>query len=516
MQRAEGNKSQAARVKLTILPMRYHGPSPHWNQQVTRSNKMLIAALVSALPKLLYAYPEGPDAGVTGVPGESSCSQCHTGKFGSGSVTVNFPGGLNYTPGVPQHLVVTITDSVQRRWGFQVTARQANNSKAQAGSFTPSPEGYTQLVCTQTTFQTQVFGSSCPPAMPLQYVEHTLLGTRPGARGSVSFQFDWTPPATDVGNVAIFAAANAANGDNTVMGDHIYYQAYTLSAAQPVPPNPLITGVVNAASSDPTIAAGSWVTITGSNLANNSRSLRADEIVNGVLPTQLDGVSLTIDGNPAYVSYISPTQITAQTPSDDSLGPVRVVVNNNNLIGDSFTAQLQPAAPAFYVWPGQYSVATKANCGPTGPAGLFAGVTAAPSQSSGVITLWGMGLGPTDPSADCAVVCPAGVFDGVSATPAKPGDVVVLWGTGFGPTNPPAPSGQEAPDGQVESVVNVPSVLIGGVPAQVVSATLTPGQAGLYQIAVQVPDGLADGDQPVTMQVNGVQPSAVVLINVQN
>jgi uncharacterized protein (TIGR03437 family) len=478
--------------------------------------KILIAALVYAVPSLIYAYPEGPDAGVTGVPGESSCSQCHVGKFGSGSVTVNFPGGLNYTPGVPQHLVVTIADPVQKRWGFQVTARQANNSKAQAGSFTPSAEGYTQLVCSQTTLQTQAFGLTCPSSMPLQYVEHTLLGTQAGVRGPVSFQFDWTPPATDVGSVVIYAAANAANGDNTVMGDHIYYQRYTLSATPPAPPKPLITGVVNAASSDSTIAAGSWVTITGSNLATNSRSLGADEIVNGALPTQLDGVSVAIDGNPAYVSNISPTQITVQAPSDDSLGPVSVTVNNDSLTSDPFVAQLQPVSPAFYVWPGGYSVATKANCGPIGPAGLFAGVTGPPTQAGGVVTLWGMGLGATDPSADCTVVCPMGLFDGVSAEPAAPGDVIVLWGTGFGPTSPPAPSGQEAPDGQIESVVNLPAVAIGGLPAQVVSATLTPGQAGLYQIAVQVPAGLADGDQPVTVQINGIQSSAVVLIRVQN
>jgi uncharacterized protein (TIGR03437 family) len=476
--------------------------------------KVLIAAV--AVPSLIYAYPEGPDAGMAGVPGEWSCSQCHLGKFGSGSVTVNFPGGLTYTPGVPQHLVVTITDPVQRRWGFQLTARKANNRKAQAGSFAPSAEGYTQLACTQTTFQTQVFGSSCPSAMPLQYIEHTLLGTRPGVRGPVSFQFDWTPPATDVGSILIYAAANAANGDNTVMGDHIYYQQYTLSTIPAPPPNPLITGVVNAASSDPTIAAGSWVTIAGSNLANSSRSLRAEEIVNGTLPTQLDGVSVTIDGNPAYVSAISPTQITVQAPSNDSLGPVAVVVNNNSATGDSFTVQLQPASPAFYMWPGKYSVATKANCGPIGPSGTFSGVTAMPSQPGGVITLWGMRFASIDPSAACSVVCPVGLFDGVSAGPAAPGDVIILWGTGFGPTSPPAPSGQETPDGQVDSVVNPPALLIGGVPAQVVSATLTPGQAGLYQIAVQVPQGLADGDQPVTMQINGVQSPQVVLISVQN
>ncbi len=158
--------------------------------------------IIFAIPALIYAYPQGPDAGYAGVPGESICSHCHTGNFGSGSVTVNFPGGLTYTPGAKQHLVVTIADAVQRRWGFELTVRQANNSAAQAGSFTPGPEGYTQLVCTQTTFQTQVFGSSCPSSMPLQYIEQTLAGTQSGSRRLVSFEFDWTPPDTDVGNMA--------------------------------------------------------------------------------------------------------------------------------------------------------------------------------------------------------------------------------------------------------------------------------------------------------------------------
>src|SRR5207253_6753671 len=119
------------------------------------------------------------------------------------------------------------------------------------------------------------------------------------------------------------------------------------------------------------------------------------------------------------------------------------VVNNNSLTGDPFTVQLQPASPAFYLWPGRYPVATKGNCSMVGPPGLFAGVTAMPSQPGGVITLWGMGFGSSDPAADCSVVCPVDLFAGVSGAPAKPGDVVVLWGTGFGPTSPPAPSGQE-------------------------------------------------------------------------
>jgi hypothetical protein len=80
------------------------------------------AAVMSAIPLLIYAYEYGPDAGVAGVPGENgTCSQvgCHTGtgvNAGGGSVSVTFPNNLTYTPGVRQHLVVTINDSRERRW----------------------------------------------------------------------------------------------------------------------------------------------------------------------------------------------------------------------------------------------------------------------------------------------------------------------------------------------------------------------------------------------------------------
>ena len=150
-------------------------------------------------------------------------------------MAVTFPGGLTYTPGVAQHLVVTVTDSAQRRWGFQLTARQASNSKIMTGTFTPGSDGFTQLACTQTTFQTESFGTSCPASMPLQYIEHTTRGTQNGVRSSASFQFDWTPPATAVGSVVVYVAANAANGDNNTTGDHIYLQRYTLAAAAPRP-----------------------------------------------------------------------------------------------------------------------------------------------------------------------------------------------------------------------------------------------------------------------------------------
>src|ERR1017187_3247764 len=222
------------------------------------------AAIGAALPMLLLAYLSGLDAGVAGVPEEDTCTDCHNGPSGSGSVTVTFPGTPTYTPGARQQLVVNVVDGAQKRWGFQLTARQANSSTTQAGTFTPGADGYTQLVCTQTDFRSQAFGNTCTTnGMALQYIEHTESGSRLGTAGAVTFEFDWTPPATNAGNLTVYIAALAANGDNTDHGDHTYIARYTLTPAAAGPtPLPAIAsrGVVNAARSPPGLSAGRLAT----------------------------------------------------------------------------------------------------------------------------------------------------------------------------------------------------------------------------------------------------------------
>jgi uncharacterized protein (TIGR03437 family) len=99
-----------------------------------------------------------------------------------------------------------------------------------------------------------------------------------------------------------------------------------------------------------------------------------------------------------------------------------------------------------------------------------------------------------------------------STVAAKPGDVLILWGTGFGPTTPPAPTGVQLPADQTYSTSTLPAVTIDNLPATVFGAALAPGFAGLYQVAIQVPSSLADGDWPLVASTGGVQsPSGTVL-----
>src|SRR6266567_5438359 len=115
-----------------------------------RKRKLFVAktaVVLGAIPFLLWGHEYGPDAGYSGVPrefGTCTATGCHVGTTNNsanqGSVKVTFPNGNTYTPGVKQHLSVTIADPVatQKAWGFQLTARQGSSTSTMAGSFASS------------------------------------------------------------------------------------------------------------------------------------------------------------------------------------------------------------------------------------------------------------------------------------------------------------------------------------------------------------------------------------------
>jgi uncharacterized protein (TIGR03437 family) len=300
-----------------------------------------------------------------------------------------------------------------------------------------------------------------------------MSGTRPGQSGSAQFAFDWTPSATATGNIVISVAANAANNNGADTGDHIYTNSYTLTPSTASLPVISSNGVVNAAGFQNTISSGSWVAIEGTNLSTTTRLWTSTDFVNGAFPQQLDGVSVTINGKTAFVEYVSPTLVNVQAPTDASTGPVAVQVKNAAGVSPTVMANLQTVSPAVFLWNGKYAATTRPDYSYVGPANLFPGAT---------------------------------------TTPAKPGDVVVFWVTGLGPASPAVPAGVNTPSDQLYNTANPVTVLIGNIQANVIASVLTPGNAGLYQIAVTVPPSAPDGDLPVSLQVNGVQsPDGVVL-----
>jgi uncharacterized protein (TIGR03437 family) len=108
-----------------------------------------------------------------------------------------------------------------------------------------------------------------------------------------------------------------------------------------------------------------------------------------------------------------------------------------------------------------------------------------------------------------------GTFPTVTTTPAQPGQVIVLWGTGFGPTSPAAPIGVQVPSTGTYNTATPVTVTVGSVNATVYGAALTPGLAALYQVAIQIPTSLANGDYPIVATINGVSSPSTTLITVQ-
>ncbi|MBI2690244.1 MAG: hypothetical protein HYX27_28390 [Acidobacteria bacterium] len=92
------------------------------------------------------------------------------------------------------------------------------------------------------------------------------------------------------------------------------------SAGPAIAPN----GIVSGASFEPGIVPNGWATILGSGLAGTAATWDRS-IVNGRLPTSLEGLSVTIDGVSAYIAFVSPTQPNILVPGG-GVGPKEVVV----------------------------------------------------------------------------------------------------------------------------------------------------------------------------------------------
>jgi uncharacterized protein (TIGR03437 family) len=445
-----------------------------------RSKKIFLgkcAAVLFAPAAILFAYAGGPDVRKTGAPGDTTCSQssCHLGTAvngGGGNVSVTFSSGTTYTLGQKITVTVKITDSVAKRYGFQASARPASEPRnTQAGTFTPGAQQ--QVLC-----NTNIFGDNrpasgiCPSTGPLEFIEHSSPFT------TNTITFTWTAPTTDVGPVNFYVAANAANGNGSETGDHIYTTTATLTkAANANSPTIADGGVGDGFTFVPGTAENTWTAIFGTNLSTTTRTWDDSDFNGNSLPTSLDGVSVKINNKPAFVYFVSPGQINVLAPADATTGPVSVVVTNANGQSNAMTVNKTPTLPAFY----------------------------APFAKDG--NLYVTAVNPTTGDLIGSVGVDPRAIRGV-----KPGEVISLFGTGFGPTNPAA-----TPDQKVTSfppVTTVPVVRFGNTQATVLGAVLR--FSGEYQINVTVPTTLSDGDVPLTAQIGSATSSSKVMITIQS
>ena len=159
---------------------------------------------------------------------------------------------------------------------------------------------------------------------------------------------------------------------------------------------PAIAGVVNAASGQSAIESGSLASIYGTGLAATTHTLQSSDYSGTSLPTTLASVSVLIDGKPAALLYVSPTQINVQVPADTATGSVVVQVKGPNGTATG-TATLASYAPGIFILPGGFAAAVHNSNGTIAvPAGTLANVSNTSAAVPGeTLQVYATGLGPT-------------------------------------------------------------------------------------------------------------------------
>ena len=154
----------------------------------------VVAMGVLAIPLTVLSYPKDPPLAHTGAPGEGTCGNCHFNGSGGGFVKVKSSSGTTYTPGVKQHLTVTIADPNASFWGYEMTAVQNAKSTVGAGTF-KAVDGNSDV----RKSGTKSYASQ--------------INDQQGKTGKVTYKIDWTPPKTKVGKITLYVAGNGGTGD---------------------------------------------------------------------------------------------------------------------------------------------------------------------------------------------------------------------------------------------------------------------------------------------------------------
>ena len=237
-----------------------------------------------------------------------------------------------------------------------------------------------------------------------------------------------------------------------------------------VPPTPVVSGVQDAESARTTIVPGEWVAIYGSNLASSTSIWSGANFVYGnYLPTFLSGVGVQFNGTPAAVYFVSAGQIDVQAPSGLS-GSVAVVVTNNGAPSASFKATAVASAPSLFIYPA------------------------------------GGNLYPAAVHLNGTLVGDPAVEPGTSK--AQPGETIIFYVNGL-------------VSSQAGTIVGSAVTYANPVTVTVGTATSTASFAGLvaageYQLNVAIPTGLAAGNYPISVSVQGQTSPTGVTIPVGN
>jgi len=431
--------------------------------QVTCPGSSTVLSVVLGNIKLGSALSATPASGTLAV----SSFPC----VGQNSIMAVYSGDSNYSAGSSQPLVETVLGE------FTPTSATVRSS------LNPSVVGQSVIFTAQLSYaftqQTYATGTVTFTDTNTGQVLGTAGVQNSGGGGRIVTAASITTTSLAPGSYAVQAAYS---------GDSVYSASKSQILNQVLtgtlgPPSITPGGVVTASQfgESTSIAPGAWIEIYGSSLATNARSWAISDFQGVHAPPALDGTSVTIGGQAAFISYISPGQVNAQVPSNVATGPQELILTTPVASSAAYTVTVNQTQP-----------------------GLLAPKSFAVGGTPYVAAYF----------PDGAVVLPPGAVSGVNSRRAKPGDVITLYGIGFGPVTPDSPAGQIVQ--QANTLAESFQISFGGSPAVVQYSGLAPQFVGLYQFNVVVPNVAASDTVSLAFALGGVSGSQTLYITVQN
>ena len=214
---------------------------------------------------------------------------------------------------------------------------------------------------------------------------------------------------------------------------------------------PAVNAIVSGATFGPGLARGGIFSLFGTRLADGERSAGTLP-----LPTDLNDLTVTVDGRPAPLFYVGDIQVNGQLPHGET-GDVLVVVKSNRKSSTPYVLRIDEVAPRLFQTADDRCVAQNA-----------------PSY---------------------AINSPG--------NPARPGEVIIAYLSGIGAVSPLVPDGEASPSVPLARSGLPVSAKVGGKVADLHFLGLTPGLVGVAQANVEIVQGLPDGYQKLEISVGG-------------
>ena len=391
----------------------------------------------------------GGSATLTALAVAPSDSQVLYAGTSTGQIQVSFDGGQTWrlSPSLPNRFVTSIAVQPQ-----SPTVAFAGLSGFGSGHIFRTDDGGRQWVDI----------SSNLPDIPVNVVlvdatrpDRVYLGTDIGVF-QLGLDGQWNALTQGLPNTVVLGLSQNATTGLLVAATH-GRGAFGLAFGGAAATAPRITTMLNSAGFENNPPAPGMITaLFGFNLSEVST-----QSFTFPLPTDVLGASVIVNGIPAPLFFVSPTQISFQMPFEVTGDWAAVLLRAVN--GEaSLRVRLNAASP-----------------------GIF-------QDGSGVSLYHGNGSRVS------------------IASPARGGEQVVLLASGLGPVSPSLPSGLPAPSSPLSKTSALPIVRVAGQNAEVAFSGLAPGTVGLYQINFVIPSGLS-GAVPLVLDIAGIRSNAPLI-----